>query len=173
MHFIGIDPGKTGYIAAYNPDTHKVTFSRLIFDKNNTLDQLHLRSVLDDLSSPIIFMEKVRGRAGWGATQLFNMGYLYGQIYSVVTYYPHRMVTPQTWQKVIHGAIKPTLTAKERSLAAYHQLFPSGGLPETKRGVIEHNLLDSFLIAIYGALVFGKVGHVTINGINPIGEKKE
>lgn len=172
MIFVGIDPGKNGCLAAYNPITHAVHYSFLVFDKNNTLDQRQLRSVLDTFNDSMVFMEKLRGRAGLGATQTFNMGYLYGQVYSVVANYSHRLVPAQTWQKSIHAAIKPTLSAKERSQAAYRQLFPKGGLPETKRGLVENNLLDAFLIAIYGALEVGKQGYVTINSVNNIGAKK-
>jgi hypothetical protein len=172
MHFVGIDPGKLGYISVLDTDNHTVYLSRIFFDKNNTLDQKKMVNVLDQFPVCLVFLEQIKGRGGWGATQTFNMGFLYGQVYSIVSRYPHRLIAPQTWQKVIHSSIKPTITAKERSRAAYRQLFPNGGLPENKRSIVDNNLLDAFLISVYGAYTFGKVGYVKINEVKIIEEKK-
>jgi len=157
MIIVGIDPGKKGYCVLIDTSSTTMEKAPIEFDKAGMLDEAKLVSFLDSRQVNMILIEKVGGRVGWGASQVFNFGFGYGQIRQVVARYPHTLVPAQTWQKVIHAGISPKLPAKERSLLAYKQLYPNGPIQlEGKQSKLNDNLIDALLIATYGVLKFDR-----------------
>lgn len=106
----------------------------------------------------LLIMEKVGGRGGWGAVQTFNFGSTFGQLLAVlkISMIPRRMVTPKTWQGFAHSGVGSSGTAKERSLAAIFQFFPS--CPKLHEGVA-----DALLIAWFGISKYAKSSRINWN----------
>ncbi len=157
MKIASIDPGKAGYSVAVDSETGHTYLYPLSFSKDNLLDSSMLDLWLQQVQPDLLLLEKVSGRKGWGATQNFNFGSIWGQVRGVVSTYPHRLVTPAQWQKVVHEGVDTKLEPKARSLIAYKQLAPNLPLPTNSKGKLDDNIMDAFLISIYGLIKFAKI----------------
>lgn len=163
MKIVGIDPGKNGSVVSIDSDNQcSLVVHKLQFDECNILDIFLLNNFLQKESPDCIYIEKIMGRGGtWGATQNFNFGMIYGQILLAVreAKIPFKMITPQSWQKVIHKGISKSIDSKKRTLIAYKNLFPDQPIPKgPKGGAADPNTIDAFLIAVYGTLDnYGKI----------------
>jgi Holliday junction resolvasome RuvABC endonuclease subunit len=157
MKIVGFDPGKHGFAVISNNTTSKFSACEFEFDATNLLNLEKLKSFLAKYQPDVAIIEKIQGRGGWGATQNFSFGFVYGQIISAVRAYqiPIQFMTPVAWQGIIcKGIKKEGIKQKERTLIAYRNLFPSSPLPE-KKDKINDNLLDAFMISIAGHIKFG------------------
>ena len=158
MIILGIDPGKNGKAIVLNTEKNKsISIYSFDFDACNILDAKNYITFIQHNNVDCIFLEKVMGRGGasWGATNNFNFGMIYGQILlaTKMAQKPMILITPQTWQKIIHKGIPTSLGAKEKTLAAYQNLFPHDPLPKTPRSKkTDNNLIDALMIALYGVL---------------------
>jgi hypothetical protein len=157
MKIIGVDPGKNGWLTLTDSVDGLVKFKKLIFNKSNLIDKKIVLNFIESVSPDLIVCEKVMGRGGWGATQSFNFGFICGQIFGCFSDYQTVFVPPQSWQAVVCRGIIKTGTAKERTLATYQTLFPGNPLQFKKSA--NHDLLDSFMISIYGQIVFAKISN--------------
>jgi len=156
MKVVGIDPGKNGCACLIDSKNNLIKYKKLVFNKANMLDRPQLDNWLREINPNLIVMEKVQGRGGWGATQSFNFGLICGQIMGSVSEYPTVFPPPQTWQAVSCRCImKGASDAKERTLAAYRTMFPKNPLGLKK--TYDKDRLDSFMIALYGQIVFAKI----------------
>jgi len=160
MKIAGIDPGKNGQLTILDTLSDQAWFYKLQFDKQNHLDLLWFKTVQKFLNSgDMIMVEKISNVGGLpgGSTSTFNFGNVYGQINiaSRMSGCMFRQIGPQTWQKTIHEGITGKLSAKEKSKMAYEQLFPSDPFKRPRGGKVSHDLIDSLLIATFGALKYG------------------
>jgi hypothetical protein len=159
MKISGIDPGTKGYVVTVDTMSEMAWKYRLRFDAQGLLNYGDfVDGFLDNHNPDLILLEKVNGREGWGATQTFSFGYVYGQLHLAIKLgtRPYRLVSPQTWQKEMHKGISPKLKPKTRSEIAYQQMFPHDPVPIASRAKKRNdNITDSLLIAAYGALTFG------------------
>jgi len=145
MKIMAVDPGKTGSAVMLDSDYQEAIYHNFKFDKNNVFCHKPFHAMIMQLEPDIIIMEKVHGRGGMGANSVFTFGFATGQILTVIkfTEIPFKHITPQSWQKVAHEGIGSKLTAKERSMAAFHNLNPHRPLGDSPK----HDIVDAFLIA--------------------------
>ena len=115
---IGIDPGKDGFITAWNGEvhtfyampTHKVETGKFLKSgKPQMKDVFHVSGLVDltlQISNDfcnykkVVAIEEVGGRGGWSATNNFNFGHTAGMqrmIFEVLRA-EIIMVRPQRWQ---------------------------------------------------------------------------
>lgn len=136
--FIGIDPGKSGFICIYNPLLKKHTFYEMPYHKVETGEFLKsgkpkmksefnpqgLVDIVYKISSDFneykkfVCIEEVIGRQGWSAQNNFNFGYTAGMQKLMMLFLRTEvvMVRPQRWQGVMYKGydkvMKPSSTGK-------------------------------------------------------------
>lgn len=162
MIIMGIDPGKKGSFCTLNSTTKAVDFLQMPVAYDMILDVKEILKFLKHSNADMVFLEKVSGRHGWGATQSFNFGALWGQCVMAVAAaeLSLKMITPQSWQRTAHAGCKSTATPKERSWEAISQIWPTHPLKKSQDGHI-----DAFLIAwaSHWALLDTTQKHKSIN----------
>jgi hypothetical protein len=151
MKICGIDSGKSGAMVCLNDQNSQAIYARFKFDKQNILDAKAMSQFLYEMDPDMVVMEKVSGRSGHGATQTFNWGFIVGQQTLIALEHAVKFVTPQAWQKICHAGVSPSLTAKERSMVAFNNTNPNNPLGSKPN----HNVVDAFLIALYGVEMWG------------------
>jgi Holliday junction resolvasome RuvABC endonuclease subunit len=148
--YIGIDPGKSGAIAAvvtHNQDT-VINWHKLDSTEADTwafLDELdngdgNTFAVIEKVGAMPSFPGKDGKRRQMGAATMFTFGKSAGFLLGILTasQIPFEYVTPQTWQKSMGCMSKGD---KNVTKAAAQRLFP--------REKITHANADALLIAEY------------------------
>jgi crossover junction endodeoxyribonuclease RuvC len=137
--YLGIDPGKSGSIAALwddgQPATSVCRFDWTYADQAEWLRQF-------DLGSPIVaVLEKVSSSPKQGVVSVFTFGKSFGFIIGMLTAYkiPYHEVTPQKWQRAMG-----CLSGGDKNVTkhAAQKLWP--------HLKITHRDADARLIAEYG-----------------------
>ena len=141
---LGLDPGKTGGIAALSADGELDT---LAFAKATEAD---LSDWIEEFA-PLVRMalvEKVHSSPQMGVKSAFSFGQSYGLLRGLLTAHkiPWDTVTPQTWQRKLSCLTKGD---KRVTKAKAQQLYP-------RHGRITHGIADSILIAHYAASHYGR-----------------
>ena len=157
MIIIGIDPGKQGCLCATDSKIGTIEIHKLDFNKNNILNKGKIEGFLDKIKPDLIITEKVQGRGGWGATQTFSFGSTCGQIWYAVSDYQLMFVLPRSWQGIVCKGIPLMKKAKDRTVTAYASLFPKNPLNLMLNKNFDTNILDAFMISIYGQITFAKI----------------
>lgn len=158
MIVVGIDPGKTGGIAAVDGSGKVYVVAKpMPVTNDGHVDSVVLAKYLNSWSPSFIFIESVHAMPGQGVTSMFSFGRTVGQIDAVCELYraersqcPIGYVTPQKWMKFIHS---PTVRGdtKERSLQTAKMLFPRMDFLATSRSKVPHmGMVEALLIAEYG-----------------------
>lgn len=156
-YIIGIDPGKNGGIALLDQEGNVINVEKMPEtpqDLYSSLAQLSsLVAALDD-SQLVVYIEKVGGIPGQGASSAFSFGKGCGHLEMALLALKMKTndVTPQKWQKLYsvgHSSITKSTAAekKEHKLklkAKAQSLFPSLGKK------ITNATCDALLIAEYG-----------------------
>lgn len=142
-YVLGIDPGKTGAIAAID-EGHNVV-STLRFDKLSDFDiwEYVLSLTMD---RPKAFLEKVHSMPMQGIASTFSFGERYGTIKMalIAAGIPFELVPPQTWQTKLgikRGGMS-YIERKRRNKALAEQYFP--------HRKITQDIADAFLLGEYG-----------------------
>jgi hypothetical protein len=149
MQVIGIDPGKHGCIVALDSDTHEAHWLNMPFREDGILDLGIINTKVKPYWSGMIYLEKVHGRSGWGATQVFGFGVNYGQVLGWLHDKPHTLITPKKWQSIAHvGTFGEN--PKLRSHQSFIRLNPSTTIRKKDNG-----LIDAFHIARFGLFFNG------------------
>lgn len=140
--FIGLDPGKSGFIAIYDPlaledpweflsmPEHKVeTGKKLKSGKPEMKPEFHTEGFRDLFfyiykkyknCNFVAAIEKVNGRQGWSAENNFNFGHTAGlqMMLLVMLKADIELVTPQKWQSVMYQGYQkvmiPSSTGKTK-----------------------------------------------------------
>jgi crossover junction endodeoxyribonuclease RuvC len=146
MIYIGIDPGKSGGIAAII-DGKAMAWA---------YDDAVLKNVLRTSGGEgtMCFVEKVSAMPKQGVTSMFNFGKSFGYILGMLEYTetPYQLIPPQKWKKAysLDGD-------KAHSIAACKRLFPEISLLRTERCSKEHDgMAEALLIAEYCRRITGK-----------------
>ncbi len=154
-----MDCGLKGYFCCLDTAERTASYLKIPYRADGIINSHKIDHCFEGFSGiHRIYIEKVIGRgsmggekgANWGAAQNFGMGFNYGQMMAVMSYWPITLVTPKQWQKKCHDhSVKGMgITAKERTQARFDQINPSfGGISKNKDG-----LFDSFFIARYGLI---------------------
>ena len=148
--FIGIDPGKTGAIAAiYSDQTIWLTDCPTIkVGKNKT--ELDFRGMVSTLkqhkNNSYAVIEKVSAMPGQGVTSMFSFGKNFGAWQGILASLdiPFELVTPQAWKKVMMAG-QPKEKDAARLVAS--QMFPQAS-EELKRKK-DIGRADALLMAEY------------------------
>ena len=142
LAFIGIDPGKAGFVTIYDPQTlkyeflpmpeHKVeTGKALKSGKLEMKSELHVEGFRDLFFyiykkykgyAFIAAIEKVNGRQGWSAENNFNFGHTAGlqMMLLVMLKADIELVTPQKWQSVIYQGYKKVMMPSSTGKTLIH-----------------------------------------------------
>lgn len=161
MNVVGIDPGLTGAIALYNPDTHVVqvedvptfTLKRGKSAKRH-VDLMGVARIIDwmcaGLEAPLVVIEQVGSRPGEAPAYAFDFGRTTGILLGVTAAHFLRIeqVPPATWKKALRVP-----AAKDGSRARASQLFPRFGHLWTR--VKDDGRAEAAMIALYGHQFIG------------------
>lgn len=155
--YVGVDPGKNGAVVIIDCQAQIVDKSPMFVDLGGELDPVAYYNFLSKNSNHIshVFVEKVNAMPGQGVTSMFSFGqaFMFSYVVPKLMKLPLTLVTPQSWQKVMHEGIDKTLAAKKRSLIAFNRLFPGLDLRKTERCKGPHDgMIDALLLANYGRL---------------------
>lgn len=147
MRVCGIDPGKKGCFVVLDTDRHIAFWLDTPYRSDGIIDFAKVQDLvgLDYVDS--IFYEKVCGREGWGAVQVFSFGCSYGQILGFLHDKPHTLISPKKWQTIAHVGTCGD-NAKQRSYQSFVRLNPSAKIKKSQDG-----LIDAFHIARYGLIM--------------------
>ena len=144
MKIIGIDPGSKGSIVELNSETNEARYLDLPYRQDKIIDFDQVKKAFDFNTVTMIYLEYVRGRSGWGATQVFTFGCNYGQVLGFLYDKPHTLVGPKAWQKIAHFGCSsgiPKLMSRE----SFIRLNPHSDIKKSQDG-----LIDAFHIARFG-----------------------
>lgn len=151
MIHIGIDPGKSGAMAAINSETGRV----LVRPFDPAEYNIALREFAN-LRGEKCFavVERVSAMPGQGVTGVFNFGENFGYIQGLLEAHgiPYELVRPQVWKRVF-GCTKD----KNTSLAVCRRLFPDVELKRTPACKKEFDgFAEALLMAEYGRRTYEK-----------------
>lgn len=127
--WIGIDPGKSGALAAIDEQGGVSIFETPVestgkkkdYDLNRIARILKILKSQYDIKAAI---ELVHAMPGQGVTSMFSMGYGFGiwRMALVAIEIPHEQVTPQAWKKLLMAGQPKD---KKASVLVAAQLYPS------------------------------------------------
>ena len=154
--FIGIDPGLSGAIVSYDPDTgtlevHDVPTHELIRNdkKKREVDLHSCARIIDALAKPAgssILIEQVGSMPGQGVSSVFAFGKVYGILLGIgaSTFVPLDTVTPAVWKKAMG-----VTSSKDGSRAKASALLPQHSHLWSR--VKDDGRAEATLIAIYAS----------------------
>jgi len=155
MIFVGVDPGKTGYVTICDDEDGCITFHPIPIT-NDRLNSNELYASLDWIeytgSGHKIYVENIHSLFGMSAKSNFSFGGIFYSILAVLDMIGDvTLVQPKEWQKEMHKGIENNKDKKVMSLQAAQKLFPDMDFKRTERcKTSDHNLIDSLLICEYG-----------------------
>jgi crossover junction endodeoxyribonuclease RuvC len=137
MIYFGIDPGKSGAIAAIWEDGQPYASQQKL---NATESDIAEFLQMFDLDCAKAVIEKVSSSPQMGVVSAFSFGKSYGFLLGLLTAYrvPFVEVSPQRWQKAMHSMTKGDKNVTKRKA---QQLWP--------KLKITHANADALLIAEY------------------------
>lgn len=150
MIYIGIDPGKSGAMAAINSETGRVLVRP--FDPaeyNISLGEFALNG-----KKCFAVVERVSAMPGQGVVGVFNFGQNFGYIQGLLEAHgiPYELVRPQAWKRAF-GCTKD----KNTSLAVCRRLFPDVCLKRTANCKKDDDgIAEALLMAEYGRRTYEK-----------------
>jgi hypothetical protein len=161
--FIGIDPGKTGFICKMSEDG--IEFSQVPKIGTKVVDLLELSRLIESFQglNCHCVIEDVHAIYGSSAGATFEFGRVVGNLESFLVAYriPHTRVAPKKWQKEMWQGVPVqkkksksgktmTVDTKKMSEIAAKRLFPDVDLRKSTRAKNpDDNKVDSLLMAEY------------------------
>lgn len=142
MYFIGIDPGKSGALAAI--DDEGCVWNTETFSENG------YASILGEMShagNVRVVLEHVGAMPGQGSVSMFNFGANFGFIKGLLAAnnLPYELVRPQKWKRMFSCT-----SDKNTSVEVAHRLFPNVDLRRTTRCSKPHDgIAEALLMAEY------------------------
>lgn len=167
--YIGIDPGKSGYVAIHTPEIGYET--KPIPTIGDSVDIYELNKIIKSVSTYAnlygyeihAVIEDVHAIFGVSAKSTFNFGHVLGLIEMAVVAnnIPYTKVQPKAWQKEMWQGVslqvkssstgKSVVTdTKKMSQLAAHRLFPGMNFKRTERSKKDDdNIIDAVLMCEY------------------------
>jgi hypothetical protein len=166
--FLGVDPGVSGAVCAYDSETREIRFADtpIVTVKSgktfkNQMDPHAASLLLQALSSgqevlvtiekvapmPSIQTEEGEERRTMGVTSSFNFGMGFGMWIGICAalQLPYELVHPATWKsKLLAGMAR----GKDASRVKAMQLFPQTAKDLARKR--DHGRADALLLAVYG-----------------------
>jgi hypothetical protein len=163
--YIGIDPGKNGYITIFYKEKFFFYPIPLIGGEYdvNTLSEVFKTSIFSNYSNVYCVIEDVHAIFGASASSTFSFGFGIGLLEGILTTLkiPFTKVSPKKWQKQMFEGVpnmtKPSSTGKTMksdtkgmALIAAKRIFPDIDLRDNDKCKKAHDgKVDSLLICEY------------------------
>ncbi len=163
--YIGIDPGKTGFISVIDESGVIIYYPIPRIGIQVDMNKLNLvfNEIKQNFGDLHCAIEDVHAVFGSSAKSTFNFGHIVGALEAMLVSHsiPFTKIQPKIWQKQMWVGISiqkvPSSTGKtmktdtkKMSLLAAKRLFPNEDLRKSIRASKEdHNKVDSLLIAEY------------------------
>ena len=131
MFIFGIDPGKTGGIAALDSGGKIVDLWPMPVVNEEVsaslLAEIFTRFKRGDQTIEMVAIEKVQSLPRDGHVGAFRFGFSYGVARATVEAlgFSHTLIRPQEWMKVMHQGTRDNDDKKARSFERATQLWPS------------------------------------------------
>jgi len=167
--YVGIDPGKVGYITALNEDGSTVGWPMPINSRGdvsgdgifNILNEVEISA--GGINNVRVVIEEVHAIFGSAAGSTFSFGFNVGKLHGVLDAFgvEFELVQPKAWQKIMWASYSKELKksssgktnvtdTKATSIKVAKDLFPDVDLRRTKRSKKpDDNKADSLLLAEY------------------------
>ena len=151
---IGIDPGKSGALAAMTQDGYVAILVMPIAGKD--IDAVAISDwfkalLLSKKYMPMtVYIEKVHAMPTQGVTSMYTFGFGVGLLYGIVATLglPLQIVDPKVWQKSI---LSFTTKDKNAAIDYVRRAYPDIALTATVRSRKPHSgIADAICIAQYG-----------------------
>jgi crossover junction endodeoxyribonuclease RuvC len=150
---VGVDPGKSGGIAAVGGE------AAIVFPMPESSQAIFgmLFDLTKERNYPVhVFMEKSQPMPKQGVSSVYSYGHHNGFIEGCLTALkiPYTLIKPQAWQRTQHVGTDSKLELKARSVQACQRLFPSISLLPTSRcRKPSDGMAEALLIAEHGRRV--------------------
>jgi hypothetical protein len=151
---MAIDPGLTGAVAFYFPNTAE----RVAVDDmpvvNGEVDPHALERRIKQLGPTMAFIERQGPQPRDGCRQAFGIGSTFATVKTVAAlcHLPIHLITPSVWKR--HHGILGAADPKEAGRALAIRLFPCSAESFSRKK--DHGRSDAALLARYGADTFAK-----------------
>jgi len=152
-YYIGIDPGKKGYLCLYNANYSGYKHYPLFNGNRLNREMLDTIEKLAETYTMIAVVEQVHSMPHQGVASTFSFGTNYGMILGALETIgiPYTTVTPGKWQKFICEAVDKASNTKQMHFNAARRLFPNMDFRRSERcKVYDDNKVDASLICEYG-----------------------
>jgi len=176
MIYVGIDPGKSGYIVIVNPDRllagvgpTLVAYKIPVFTVGKTKKEFDrkaikglLETIAEELASPHVVIEHQQVMPGNGKNGNFSTGYGYGLLTMALEgVLPYTEVRPTVWKKQMgltipakdmKGMSVTVKTKRKKALALREaqRLFPNETFIPDGCRVPSADMAEATLLAVYG-----------------------
>lgn len=163
--FAGVDPGKTGALALYHPDSNSFTFVDWPKDDNIFVLIEEIQNLQMKYNIQYAILEKVSAVTKKGIKQgvksMFSFGTNYGTWNALlaVLKIPYKLETPQSWQKGLilkSDGKDPKARSKNVATRLWPKIIPS---LKGSRGGWKDGRTDAALIAYKAAIQYENAHH--------------
>lgn len=151
---IGVDPGKSGALAAMREDGTVTFLIMPIIDNEIDITSISkwISNIIVDMTCRPLYsvIEKVHSMPQQGVASTFSFGYNTGVLHGILgtLAVPRLVVSPQSWQKSI---LKDTNRDKGIAIAYVMRMYPELDITPTIRSKKPHSgVADAICIARYG-----------------------
>jgi len=151
-YYIGIDPGKKGYLCLYNANYSGYKHYPLFDGNRLNREMLETIDKLAETYTMIAVVEQVHSMPHQGVASTFSFGTNYGMILGALEAIgiPYSTVTPGKWQKFICEAVDKAPNTKQMHYNAARRLFPNMDFRRSERcKTYDDNKVDATLICEY------------------------
>jgi hypothetical protein len=152
-YYIGIDPGKKGYLCLYNANYSGYKHYPLFNGNRLNREMLDTIEKLAETYTMIAVVEQVHSMPHQGVASTFSFGTNYGMILGALEAIgiPYVTCAPGKWQKFICEAVDKAPNTKQMHYNAARRLFPNMDFRRSERcRIYDDNKVDSTLICEYG-----------------------
>lgn len=152
-YYIGIDPGKKGFLCLYNANYSGYKHYPLFNGNRLNREMLDTIEKLAETYTMIAVVEQVHSMPHQGVASTFSFGTNYGMILGALEAIgiPYVTCTPGKWQKFICEAVDKAANTKQMHYNAARRLFPNMDFRRSERcRIYDDNKVDSTLICEYG-----------------------
>jgi len=157
VSIIGVDPGISGVVAIYHPDTWNIAVMDIPVVETKKAGRKTVRREINETflsrwisyhygRSAVAYVEQVGAMPGQGVTSMFRFGMAYGMVRGMLTAHeiPYTLVTPRKW-KAKMGLGKN----KDEARLIASRMFPKQSFLFDKKK--DANRAEAVLIAVYGS----------------------
>lgn len=154
MPVLEVDKKKSRKVRKKDPEFGKQK-TKTYVGKHKMINLYKLNARFERLSKEVTvtYLEQVHSRPMEGVSGAFRFGQGYGNLeaFLVAHEMKFKYVTPAVWTNVMHQGIVNSIDAKGRSIMAANKLYPEENFIVEGCRKLHDGLIDSVLVARYGA----------------------